>query len=216
MEECSIRPCRPSRGRCSTNGRQHARLVVARWALPSARNCHFTAKVISRWFFVRKTRARSARAPVPPTSEGRRRSAGILVRRSKSRRLYTLDTVASIRRMTEETTASHPAKTRSPSVDTQRSWVLLGAVVGASLALISLIVGLTMAFQRREAPCPNGHIFAQGTTDFRCFVHPRAGEGSAIAMFAVMLGIIIIFSAVTATGTLNDRTTADRKQASSD
>lgn len=56
---------------------------------------------------------------------------------------------------------------------------------------MGLTLGLALALKRREAPCPDGTYFPEGTTDFRCFVHPHALDGSAIAVISVVLGILI-------------------------
>ncbi|MCZ3386165.1 MAG: hypothetical protein LH630_04190 [Actinomycetia bacterium] len=62
-----------------------------------------------------------------------------------------------------------------------------------------------MAFERRVAPCPNGKFFPEGATDFNCYVHPQAATGTAIALFAVMLGTIIVFSGISAALALQGR-----------
>lgn len=67
---------------------------------------------------------------------------------------------------------------------------------GLILALIGLLDGLMMALKKKEAPCPDGTFFPEGTTDFACYVHPQAGVGIAISALSVMLGILIVFSSI--------------------
>jgi hypothetical protein len=59
-----------------------------------------------------------------------------------------------------------------------------------------------MALKRKVTNCPNGHYFPEGTTNFNCYVHPQAGVGVAIAVFSVLLGILIVFSAISASAAL--------------
>ncbi|GAA1140470.1 hypothetical protein [Nocardioides aquiterrae] len=39
--------------------------------------------------------------------------------------------------------------------------------------------------------CPDGTTFSADETDFRCFVHPHALDGSALAIVCVLLAILI-------------------------
>lgn len=67
-----------------------------------------------------------------------------------------------------------------------------GAVaLGMLLCAVAVIIGLRMALHATVVPCPNGHYFAPGTTDFRCYGHKHAGEGTAVAIFAVIFGIVL-------------------------
>lgn len=66
------------------------------------------------------------------------------------------------------------------------------------LAAIAFTIGLNMAFERRLAPCPDGTFFPEGAADFNCYVHPEAAPGTAIALFAVLLGTIVVFSGISA------------------
>jgi hypothetical protein len=77
--------------------------------------------------------------------------------------------------------------------------------IAAILALAVVVVGIAMAANRHEVPCPDGHEFPAGTTDFRCFSYPQAGEGISLAMLAVVLGIIVVLCGVIATTTLTSR-----------
>ncbi|MCC2593789.1 hypothetical protein LKO27_10265 [Tessaracoccus sp. OS52] len=71
--------------------------------------------------------------------------------------------------------------------------------VGLSSAIIGLITGLAMLLQRRVVECPDGTYFPNGTTDFRCFEHPLAFEGTAVSALAISVGALILLtsSAVT-------------------
>ena len=89
----------------------------------------------------------------------------------------------------------------------QESALQLAMGVGLVIALIGLLVGLSMAFSSEVAPCENGHFFPEGTTDFTCYVHPQAGLGSAIALFSILLGILLVFSAIPALATVRTRAT---------
>jgi hypothetical protein len=104
--------------------------------------------------------------------------------------------------MTQGPTESPSAQTQSSLPEAQRSFITLAASVGVILTVISVVVGLGMAFQRKVVPCPDGHQFPPGTTDFRCFIYPQAGEGSALAMLSIMLGLIIILCSIIAAATL--------------
>jgi hypothetical protein len=72
-----------------------------------------------------------------------------------------------------------------------RSIVGFAVGVGLILCLGALIIGLRMALHATVVECPNGHEFPVGTTDFRCFAHEHAGDGTSIAIFAIVLGILL-------------------------
>lgn len=63
---------------------------------------------------------------------------------------------------------------------------------GVVLALVGVAVGLRMALKATVAHCPNGQYFPEGTTDFRCYGHLHAGDGTAITVVSAMLGILIV------------------------
>jgi hypothetical protein len=73
-----------------------------------------------------------------------------------------------------------------------------GMWIGVILALVGLADGFKMALNRHITQCPNGTYFPQGTTNFNCYVHPNAGTGTAIAVISALLGILVVFSAVSA------------------
>ena len=75
-------------------------------------------------------------------------------------------------------------------------WTAMGICLG--LAVTAAIIGLSMAFSKRVAPCQNGTFFPEGTKDFNCYVYPHAGIGSVMAISAVLLGTIVVFSALSA------------------
>jgi hypothetical protein len=70
------------------------------------------------------------------------------------------------------------------------------AALGTVLALVGIILGANMALHRRVVGCENGHYFPEGTTDFRCFSRPHAGDGVSIIVLAAMLGILIVLCSV--------------------
>jgi len=82
------------------------------------------------------------------------------------------------------------------------SVVQVAAGFGVVLAFLGLLDGLHMVFKRHVADCPDGTEFPQGTTDFNCYVHPQAGVGIAIAVCSALLGLLVVFSAITAVAAL--------------
>lgn len=95
--------------------------------------------------------------------------------------------------------ASAPdARLQSGPVSRAETAVSAAVVVGCLCAFTGLAAGLKMAFKRKEATCPNGKFFPEGTTDFRCFAHPHALDGTAVVVFSLMLGILIVLTGVIA------------------
>jgi hypothetical protein len=74
--------------------------------------------------------------------------------------------------------------------------IALVIAAGCLLTFTGVAVGLRMALKRKEAPCPDGTFFPEGTKDFRCFVHPHGLDGTAVVVFSLMLGILIVLAAV--------------------
>lgn len=104
--------------------------------------------------------------------------------------------------MTDESSAPpHSAPTRGRDV-----LVWWSIVVGSILAVAGVVIGFVMAFKRNEAECADGTYFPEGTTDFRCFVHPQGLEGSAIAVISLMLGILIVLTSAIAKSTFASST----------
>jgi hypothetical protein len=68
--------------------------------------------------------------------------------------------------------------------------------VGLAAAAVGLITGLAMALERRVVECADGTFFPEGTTDFRCFEHPVALGGTAVAAISVALGSVIVLAAL--------------------
>ena len=91
--------------------------------------------------------------------------------------------------MTEDTSGSLSPPLQSASAGRQEALALWAIGIGFALATVGLVVGLTMAFKQRETQCADGTYLPEGTTDFRCFAHPHALDGTAIAVFSLMLGI---------------------------
>lgn len=91
--------------------------------------------------------------------------------------------------MNDETSGVVPDPQR-PDADPR--WLPIAMVGGVVLAALGVVVGLVMALRRREASCPDGKYFPEGTTDFRCFVHPQALDGTAVVILSLMLGILIV------------------------
>jgi hypothetical protein len=76
------------------------------------------------------------------------------------------------------------------------------------IAVVGLVDGIIMALKRHVAPCPDGKYFPEGTTDFNCYVHPQAGVGIAISAFSLLLGILVVFSGISAAASLRARSAA--------
>lgn len=99
--------------------------------------------------------------------------------------------------------SSRPQPTRDPT-----QLVELCKAVGLAAAGLGIAVGVIMVAKRREAPCEDGTFFPEGTTDFRCFVHPQAWTGGAVILVCVALGALIVLCGVIAasivTGTEKD------------
>lgn len=66
--------------------------------------------------------------------------------------------------------------------------------VGLVASVVGLITGLAMARELRVVECADGTFFPEGTTDFRCFEHPVALGGTAIAAISVALGSVIVLA----------------------
>jgi len=84
----------------------------------------------------------------------------------------------------------------------QDSAVVAATWVGCVVAAIGLIDGVAMAVRRKEAPCADGTVLPEGTTDFTCYVHPQAGLGIGIAAISVLLGILVVFGCLTVRASL--------------
>lgn len=88
--------------------------------------------------------------------------------------------------------------------------------IGLSIivALIGCIVGLSMATSRRATPCENGHQFSAGTTEFTCYSHPQGGLGTAIVLFSLLLGTLVVISGITAMAVLRSPSQAEGSEPS--
>ena len=73
--------------------------------------------------------------------------------------------------------------------------------IGLVVAMVGVVDGIVMAVKRHVAPCPDGHIFPQGTTNFDCYVHPHAGVGIAISAVSALLGLLVVLTAISAAAT---------------
>jgi hypothetical protein len=78
-------------------------------------------------------------------------------------------------------------------VDESRVRSIVGAAVsfGLILCVVAMVIGLRMALHATVVACPDGHYFPAGTTDFRCFAHKHAGDGTSIVIFAVIFAIVL-------------------------
>ena len=92
-----------------------------------------------------------------------------------------------------------------PLFSDQPGVVRWAVAIGVILAAVGLIDGVVMVAQRREATCPNGRYFPEGTTDFTCYVHPQAAIGIAVAAMSVILGILVVLAGIVATATIRNR-----------
>lgn len=69
---------------------------------------------------------------------------------------------------------------------------------GVLLAGIGVIDGVVMGLHKKVTACPTGHHFPEGTTDFTCYTHPQAGGGIAIIALSALLGLVVVFTAISA------------------
>ncbi|HZC69553.1 MAG TPA: hypothetical protein VE442_02555 [Jatrophihabitans sp.] len=74
--------------------------------------------------------------------------------------------------------------------------------IGIACAVVGIVIGLRMALHTTVVDCADGTYFPEGTTDFRCYAHKQAGDGTAIVLISAMLGILIWLSGVIATSCL--------------
>ena len=88
---------------------------------------------------------------------------------------------------------SDDSGTAQPPKDDRRDEAVTVAVfVGIALALVGAVLGLVLAFKRRELQCMDGP----------CYVHPHALDGTAIAVISVLLGILVGLAGVVAHGVI--------------
>jgi hypothetical protein len=76
---------------------------------------------------------------------------------------------------------SDSGTSQTPKDDRRDEAVAVAVFVGIALALVGAVLGLVMAFKRRQLQCIDGP----------CDVHPHALDGTAIAVISVLLGILI-------------------------
>jgi hypothetical protein len=107
-----------------------------------------------------------------------------------------------------EETPPLPGTARAGRADRQEGFVTYAVTAGLIVAVIGLADGLAMAFKRHVAECPNGHYFPPGTTNFNCYVYPHAGDGVAIAVFSILLGIVVALAGIAAVAGLRGRSSA--------
>src|SRR5688572_13914851 len=62
---------------------------------------------------------------------------------------------------------------------------------GGILVVVGVIDGCLMALKKREAPCPDGKYFPEGTTDFQCYTHPLGMQGVAVMVVSLLLGLLV-------------------------
>jgi hypothetical protein len=98
-----------------------------------------------------------------------------------------------------------PTQNRTDNAERLQSFARILVVLGVCLGVIGVIVGFSMAFHATVIGCPDGHFFPAGTTDFRCFAHKHAGDGTAIAVFSALLAIVVGLCGIIAVGTRVDR-----------
>jgi hypothetical protein len=82
-------------------------------------------------------------------------------------------------------------------------------MTGVVLTIVGVVVGADMGLHATRIDCPNGTYFPEGTTDFRCFAHEHAGEGTAVVIFSIMLGILIVLTAQLVSAQLTRQPGAD-------
>lgn len=108
----------------------------------------------------------------------------------------------------DDETSDAPPSTERPESPWLR-WLPAAVPAGVVLAVAGVVVGLVMAMRRREISCPDGTYFPQGETDFRCFSHPQALDGTAVIILSLMLGILIVVSGEIARSVVNNHRAED-------
>jgi len=97
--------------------------------------------------------------------------------------------------MNEDGNASLPRTPATPtSADRLARRLDLARWSGGIVAAVGVFDGLLMAVPRREAPCPDGKYFPEGTTDFQCYVHPLALQGVAVMVISLLLGLLVLLT----------------------
>lgn len=107
--------------------------------------------------------------------------------------------------MTEGISGSQTSPAESEATRRWKDLVVPAVGIGLTLALAGVAVGLAIAFEREEVVCPDGTYFPAGTADHTCYANPQALEGTALALIAAMLGILIVLAGVIAKRVLVDR-----------
>jgi hypothetical protein len=107
--------------------------------------------------------------------------------------------------MTDDATGSPPDQDSARLTDRREDLVWWATWVALLSALVGLVDGLMTAMKKKVATCPDGTIFAEGQTDFDCYVHPQAGLGVAIAALAVVLAILVVFASMVVRTSLGAR-----------
>ena len=91
--------------------------------------------------------------------------------------------------------ASVQSKDMARAVQAIPTAVTIVVIVGLGAALAGFIDGIVLWAKRTVKGCPNGTFFPNGTTDFNCYAHPRAGEGIAISAISLTAGAILLLLA---------------------
>lgn len=107
--------------------------------------------------------------------------------------------------MTEGINHSKTSPTESEATRRWKDLVVPAVWTGLTLALAGVAIGLAIAFEREEVVCADGTYFPEGTADHTCYAHPQLLGGTAVALIAAMLGILIVLSGVIAKRVLVDR-----------
>jgi hypothetical protein len=107
--------------------------------------------------------------------------------------------------VSEEQRRTRSAPVPATNAERLHSFVWTLVLLGFALGIVGLIVGLRMAFHATLIQCPDGHFFPAGTTDFRCFAHKHAGDGTAIAVFSALLAIVVSLCGIIALGAIVER-----------
>lgn len=88
-----------------------------------------------------------------------------------------------------------PRPTAAPlSAEQRATRIDLARAGGAFLTAVGVLDGLLMTLKRREAPCPDGKYFPEGTTDFQCYTHPLGMQGVAVMVVSLLLGLLVLLT----------------------
>ena len=95
--------------------------------------------------------------------------------------------------MAEGTGTTPPAGSDEARVDRQEDLVWWVTWLGVVLAAAGVVDGVLMAADKEVAPCSDA---ASADANLVCYAHPQADLGVAVALLAVLLGILVVFGSI--------------------